>query len=673
MQAAAQDVAVPHDYQDSCQQRHHAATSYPAASTSSQLFSLQATRSAFSQAVTDWSTPQTEPPPLNTPLLPTESIKPAVHLPQDPTDTSISRLPQPQASSQKVFHSYNPKSETRTKDKSRRSCVSSESTSAQTLSAAQISSCYLGSQSIGEHGDGLLINARFDDVLDGTARPAITVDNPRRNLEEDVVGELQAHSRRSCSLLYLLAHPETNTVIHNGSRPLDLPGLLRDFLRQLYRKVNTHWEAFFDKFRSWLSGPRNKTSFPRQKDAIATALAQLLTCVELYDAAVTKWSGMEIASPGLSSYLEFLGKGVQSKSFDAERKKTWMNTLAMQLSTGSPDAPAAFIMHLKQPLLMSVNPNTLDEHLRTATEDACTLYMMPIARTTGNAISAPGAVSIPSALASSMQPVAPEDAHDFIFNCAPDPDVARAWEEQATAQYIDLQRQLEAESRSIREIDETLQEKKQNVSNLLPQIHELGVSLGLVKAPGPSVFDDNWPSPTLTSEEQSDSPGALTLVDSVLEVALPSPIKEESPDRFPAPIMEFGSNDAEDVLMKTLTTDQLDQSIDQTFVDIRKRKRFSKHSASKKVCIEEDIRPSGMTCPPSAGVRPQKYGKPQIIRTIDKTTGGVEVNDEAIFPVTSRPISWPRTGSRLFRYSAGISVKKLTDVFENLGLKQRQL
>lgn len=56
---------------------------------------------------------------------------------------------------------------------------------------AQISSCYLDTQSIGEHNDGLLSNLRFDEVLDGNARPVGTSDSPRRNIEEDVVGDLQ--------------------------------------------------------------------------------------------------------------------------------------------------------------------------------------------------------------------------------------------------------------------------------------------------------------------------------------------------------------------------------------------------------------------------------------------------------------------------------------------------
>ncbi|KAL8923381.1 MAG: hypothetical protein Q9208_004651 [Pyrenodesmia sp. 3 TL-2023] len=546
MQAASQDVTVPHNYDNSRQQPHRAATPFPAASTSSQLFK---------------SVDNLAPSAIRT----TNFVHPLLHF--------------------------------------RLSKTGSESTLAQTLTAAQISSCYLGSQNIGEHGDALLSNPRFDEILDGSARPV--------------------HCHRSCSLLYLLAHPEINTVIHDVSRLLDLPGLICDFLGQLYRKVKTHWGALFDSLRSWLSGRRNKTSFSRQKAAIATALAQLLTCVELYNAAVAKWSSMGMPMVNLatgiatlSSYLEFLGKGVESKSFDVERKKTWTNKLAMQLCTGSPDAPAA-----------------------------STILMLP-----------------PS----------PEDAHDFIFNRVPNFDVARAWEEQATAQCLDLQRRVEEEQGSIRKIEGTLQEKHQNVRNLLQEVHEIKISLGLMKPPGPNIFDDHWPSPIPVSEEQSDSPGAMTLVGSGLEVPVSSPIKEKSPDRFPAPIIDFGSNDAEDVLLKELTTDIMDQSIDQTFVDIRKRKRFSKHIASKKVRIEENGRPDGMTCAPSAGVRTQKYDKPQIIHTSDKTTHENVVNDDANFPVTSRPISWPRTSSRLFRYSAGVSVKKLTDVFENLGLKQRQ-
>ncbi|KAL8898447.1 MAG: hypothetical protein Q9207_006695 [Kuettlingeria erythrocarpa] len=432
------------------------------------------------------------------------------------------------------------------------------------------------------------------------------------------------------------------------SRLLDLPGLVYGIQRQLYHKVTSHWEAFFDKFRSWLSGRRDKKSFPKQKVAVAIAFARLLTCVELYNTAVTKWSSMGMPMVSLvtcivtlSKYLEFLGKGVDSRNFDNERKKTWTITLAMQLSTGEPDA----------------SPETTT---------------MPVARSSANAISSPGAVSIPSVLASPIKPVAPEDAHDFIFNCPPDPDVQQAWEEQITAHRLDLQKQLEEGSRSIRKTEEILVEEKQNVRNIIQQLDELDASLGLVKAPGPSIFDDNWATPTRILKEQSGSPGALTLVDSVLEVSIPSPLKEESPDKLPSPIIDFGLDDVEDVPMTEVTADKLDQNIDQTFVEIRKRKRFSKHGALKRVRGQDNMRHGGVTSPHSSGVSRSRYNMSQGPHGCGQNPDGQEIDEDAKHPATSRPTSWPRTSSRLFRYSAGVSVKKLTDVFENLGLKQRQ-
>ncbi len=297
---------------------------------------------------------------------------------------------------------------------------------------------------------------------------------------------------------------------------------------------------------------------------------------------------------------------------------------------------------------------------------------MPVASSPANAISSPGADSIPLVLASPIKPVAPEDPLDFIFNRAPDPDVQQAWEEQITAHRLDLEEQLEEGLRSIRKTEEILVQQKQNVQSIIQQLDELNASLGLVKAPGPSVFDDDGPWPTRISDEQSGSPSAQTLVDSVLEVVVPSPVKEESPDKLPPPIIDFGLDVAEDVTMTEVTADKLDQNIDQTFVEIRKRKRLSKHGALKRVRGQDNMRHGGVTSPHSSGFCRSKYNISRGPHGCGQIPYGQEIDEGAKVPATSRPISWPRTSSRLFRYSAGVSVKKLTDVFENLGLKQRQ-
>lgn len=45
----------------------------------------------------------------------------------------------------------------------------------------------------------------------------------------------------------------------------------------------------------------------------------------------------------LSSYLEYLGKGIELKNFDTERQRTLTRTPAIQLSTVNPDTPQGLI------------------------------------------------------------------------------------------------------------------------------------------------------------------------------------------------------------------------------------------------------------------------------------------------------------------------------------------
>lgn len=77
---------------------------------------------------------------------------------------------------------------------------------------------------------------------------------------------------------------------HDVDDMATLQSLLCGVLRQLYRKVTLLWETIFDRLRLWVLGSRNKTQFSRQKATVATSLAQILNCVELYSEALANVS-----------------------------------------------------------------------------------------------------------------------------------------------------------------------------------------------------------------------------------------------------------------------------------------------------------------------------------------------------------------------------------------------
>lgn len=256
----------------------------------------------------------------------------------------------------------------------------------------------------------------------------------------------------------------------------------------------------------------------------------------------------------------------------------------------------------------------------------------------------------------SPEPLTPEYMQGFICNSAPDPSVEHTLREQTEAKLTDLRSQLK--------------ETEQNACDIKEQIQFLETILGPGKALIHDICGTYAPPASCDVADQFDSPGAITLVDSGLEESIPSPFKKEVLDIFPTPILDFQSRDAEDILLQDITTEQLDRGIHQTFAEIKKRKRSSRHVTSKKVCIEDKVQSEAMASLHSSGGHQIKHIKPRDVQFHGKSINRDQTDDGSQPPVTGRPTSWPRT--RLFRRSAGVSVKKLTDAFEILGLKQRQ-
>lgn len=229
---------------------------------------------------------------------------------------------------------------------------------------------------------------------------------------------------------------------------------------------------------------------------------------------------------------------------------------------------------------------------------------------------------------------------------------------------LDLKIQLEKELQSI-------EEKQQNVRILRERINSAQTILGLDKVRDGNIFDDQLPPKSDIVEEDFGSPGADTLVDPQPDAVSWLPMSKESPtlplsDPLDPDLQRYTDN-TDDVLMGDPISDQLGGANDHTSAEVRKRKRFSRQISSKKVRIEAKAKRSNtLLAPPSANesTNAESYG--------DRIGGAAshmgQLDDGTKPSYTTRPTSWPR--NRLFRRSAGVSVRKLTEVFEKICLPQ---
>lgn len=216
-----------------------------------------------------------------------------------------------------------------------------------------------------------------------------------------------------------------------------------------------------------------------------------------------------------------------------------------------------------------------------------------------------------------------------------------------------------------------IREKEQAASNLKEDIQYGEMMLGVVtKALDHGTLDDPLLPTSSDAADQSESPGAMTLVDSGLEAAIPSAIKEEATDEFPMPNLASHLMDEVDTPMHDSLANYRGGEIDQTVVEIKKRKRFSSDLTSKKVRVhnQAQLSPEISTLPSCK--TDYTDDKPCDSSFDGRNVSQTPVDDDSEPRSTSRPTSWPR--ARLFRRSAGVSVKKLTDAFEKLRMKQAQ-
>lgn len=222
-----------------------------------------------------------------------------------------------------------------------------------------------------------------------------------------------------------------------------------------------------------------------------------------------------------------------------------------------------------------------------------------------------------------------------------------------------------------------IEESEQRVRTLQEHVFLLQLTLGPAQAPAHmkahNIFDSQVP-PDSNTEVAFGSPGAITLVDPGLN-SLPQSPKPEPLLEVPfinssrAPV-SYNHKDADDMFMSDSIPGEMHQGRDQTVTAVRKRKRFSESVVSKKARTGDKAQSNklGDECTPHTHESISSRTRRQESRFDRTVIGGQVQDDDGNGPTpTSRPTSWPRT--RLFRRSAGLSVKKLTDVFERLKMQ----
>ncbi len=220
-----------------------------------------------------------------------------------------------------------------------------------------------------------------------------------------------------------------------------------------------------------------------------------------------------------------------------------------------------------------------------------------------------------------------------------------------------------------------LEQKKQLLAEQQQEIHQIEediyyeqILLGPAKRPAhlnaKNLFDE-ISADAVGEALGSSSPGDMTIVglesDSNLESQ--SPAMTSSTHHVPGTPeegLDYDLYHSVDLLMEDLVPQQDTQGNTPTYPSNKKRKRLSFLSTAEPAVYHEK----------------QTNANPSIVRfdtnrateSVRRQTSSKHFAESDDAPTTSRPTSWPR--SRLFRRSAGVSVRKITEVFEKLRLQR---
>ncbi|KAL8993344.1 MAG: hypothetical protein Q9169_006413 [Polycauliona sp. 2 TL-2023] len=639
--------------------------------------------------------------PLMTPPLSSKSITPGGHI-----TTPFPNFSRPGSSLSKDFNFYNPKCEKKAKDRisfdesihdylaNRPVATSKGSTGrpstcllsiswptaefgfATNLSEMHKSSYYVDIGALLEHHNLLPQLAHMNALLDGNASAVQVTGMVERTVEEGYVEIIQSSCRQLCSLLQVLANPSKSTITYIIDHTSYIKEIACGILRQLYHKAAGLWETIFDRLRLWVSGRRNKPSFARQKEAVTVSLARLCNTVETYGHVRQEGSNeqpfaiwkMASHPHWLISELEFLGRGIDMKKFNAARQKSMMDMAVLSVSTidadGTPVPQCVAESNFLDIFTAKHHPKSSSQNHGLQNRSPQSSSQTP---STGIPIDVPGTFELPT----------DPGLFDFSFNDG-SPDASHELKvQETTAQIQATILELQADLLKLRNVrdqkEQELQHEEQRVRDMEEQIYNQQSLLGPAQPPAhmdvENIFDE-MPVCAVAEAQDSGSPGDVTLVEPDLNLS-PYQFLAESSSKRPI----SGSSDLapdherpypDDFPMEDFIPDQIASSDAPTSIADKKRKRFSFLPAAKKARTSEQTLPYDPLIESSPFMNRAQASRP-IESTEIQTTSSTHLTNADKSTKTTRPISWPR--NRLFRRSAGVSVRKITEVFEKLRLQ----
>ncbi|KAL8730897.1 MAG: hypothetical protein Q9181_004513 [Wetmoreana brouardii] len=366
----------------------------------------------------------------------------------------------------------------------------------------------------------------------------------------------------------------------------------------------------------------------------------------------------------LLSHIEWLGRGVEMKSYYAERRSNSPESLAVQVSTvGTGLASKPAISKVKVVISLIRRSQQRSIILRYYSW----LETMRRQRTPAG-LYAPSGPERPSPTVPKQSPTGVLEVSTSLFSESLDPIFERALLE---AKILDLHALIEEQSR-------VAKYEEQKLHSLQEELETHQLKLGSAQPPAHlnirNVFDDQA-SPDSPAERDLGSPGATTLVECGPDNAPQFPGRDSLSEK---PLLDMTdvhlyhrNEDKDTISVVDPMPDIVYQASNKESPEVKKRKRLSTQITAKKARTGDKVQGNDACHDHAAHGENQPSicpSRQQESNTDHVAVRQVQVDDGDNPTKTSRPTSWPPR--RLFRRSAGVSVKKLTDVFERLRLPQ---
>ncbi|KAL8910642.1 MAG: hypothetical protein Q9171_004097 [Xanthocarpia ochracea] len=377
----------------------------------------------------------------------------------------------------------------------------------------------------------------------------------------------------------------------------------------------------------------------------------------------------------LISQLEFLGKGIETKSFNTARHIAPMKVAVINVSTIHAEQPfessTFFDILAQKPYAdkSSQSPRGYNAFRQLTSPLSPRQPPRTDSSVNSSEIAIPSAEAEPFDIFSADGILDPEPFDFFSADGILDPVNESPQERDTQARLLDLNASLERERN-------LLGEQEQKVRSLEEEIFLVQISLGQAEPPahmGSKNIFDEMQCDQVEKQDESGSPGAMTLVepesDPILEPqVLAAASKQPMSNMLDMPLVH-DYPDSEKTRMEDTMSERGIKTDGSSVTGDKKRKRFSFFSATKKARISNHAPYENM--PDGLDPSTNRVDARRPLDPSDSQKHSVVHFADADKPtISTRPTSWPR--SRLFRRSAGIPVKKITEAFEKMRLQHEK-